>query len=75
MFSDALPLHPLGIRTDAVHSRNRTFVGGVREALCAFAGHSFLLQTEPGRVFLKCAECGHETPGWTVAERSARQRG
>jgi hypothetical protein len=74
MFSDVLLLHPLGTRTNGVHSPNRTVAGGIREALCALAGHSFLLQTEPGRVFLRCAECGHETPGWTVAERAAHPR-
>ena len=37
----------------------------VRETLCALHGHDLLLHFEPGRrVCLRCADCGHETPGW-----------
>lgn len=37
----------------------------VREMLCALRGHDLMLHFENGRrVCLRCATCGHETPGW-----------
>jgi hypothetical protein len=36
------------------------------ESLCAFRGHDFDLHFESRRVFLRCAACGHETPGWRL---------
>ena len=36
------------------------------ERLCAVHGHDFVLGFEPRRYFLRCAACGHETPGWTL---------
>lgn len=37
----------------------------VREMLCALRGHDLMLHFENGRrVYLRCATCGHETPGW-----------
>jgi hypothetical protein len=37
----------------------------MREALCSLQGHDLLFDFEPGRrIYLRCANCGHETPGW-----------
>jgi hypothetical protein len=39
--------------------------GSVRELLCALHGHELMLHVERGhRIYLRCAMCGHETPGW-----------
>jgi hypothetical protein len=38
----------------------------VRETACAIGGHNYLLHAAGGRICLRCAECGHETPGWRV---------
>jgi hypothetical protein len=37
----------------------------LRETVCGAHGHDLLLQVDRGRrVYLRCANCGHETPGW-----------
>jgi len=37
----------------------------IREKLCALHGHEMMLHFHRGqRVFLRCVECGRETPGW-----------
>jgi hypothetical protein len=49
------------------HARNARRAGDrMRHALCLLGGHSFVLGTEPGRMFLRCAACGHDTPGWHI---------
>ena len=40
----------------------------VREAFCGLHGHDSMLQFEEDRMFLKCASCGHESPGWELNE-------
>jgi hypothetical protein len=40
----------------------------VRQILCGLHGHDSLLQFRQDRMFLRCASCGHETPGWEVSE-------
>jgi hypothetical protein len=40
----------------------------VRQALCGLHGHDALMHFEQERMFLKCASCGHETPGWELNE-------
>lgn len=35
---------------------------------CGLGGHDMLLQFEPGRLSLRCANCGQETPGWAITE-------
>ena len=40
----------------------------VRQMWGALHGHDALLQFQGDRMFLRCASCGHETPGWAVAE-------
>jgi hypothetical protein len=38
--------------------------------LCGMAGHDTLLHFEPNRVTLRCAACGHTSPGWTTEARA-----
>jgi hypothetical protein len=45
------------------------------QAICAVGGHGYLLRVGDGRIFLQCADCGHETPGWRIdAKVGARLR-
>ena len=37
------------------------------EFYCGLHGHDNLMQFEKERVFLQCASCGHETPGWALS--------
>ena len=36
--------------------------------LCGLKGHEMLRSFEPGRVFLRCVSCPHETAGWRLRE-------
>ncbi len=38
----------------------------VQQTWCAMHGHDDMLQFESDRMFLRCATCGHESPGWAV---------
>lgn len=38
----------------------------LRQLRCGLTGHDELLQFSDGRLCLRCASCGHETPGWTI---------
>jgi hypothetical protein len=40
----------------------------VRQAVCGLHGHDSLLQFEQDRMYLKCVSCGHQSPGWELAE-------
>jgi hypothetical protein len=40
----------------------------VRQVFCGIHGHDSLLQFEQDRLFLKCASCGYESPGWALNE-------
>src|SRR5258705_3547691 len=42
----------------------RTVLIRAQQAICAMGGHDYLLRSASGRMFLECADCGHETPGW-----------
>jgi hypothetical protein len=42
--------------------------GRVRQMVCGMHGHDSLLQFEQDRMFLRCASCGHESPGWVLDE-------
>ena len=44
----------------------------VRQRLCGLHGHAQLLQFDSDRLFLRCASCGFETPGWQVGEKPPR---
>ncbi len=47
-------------------------VSWFKQACCALHGHDNLMHFEKDRVYLQCATCGHETPGWTLPEASPR---
>jgi hypothetical protein len=38
----------------------------VRQFICAVHGHEWLLRGEGNRLYLCCAWCDRETPGWTL---------
>jgi hypothetical protein len=40
----------------------------LRQTLCGLHGHDTLLRFEHERLSLRCASCGHETPGWELNE-------
>lgn len=46
------------------------FLGRLQHSLCALHGHDSMLQYERNRIFLRCTSCGHETPGWEVAQNA-----
>lgn len=69
--ADVLPaLRPHVFRSELDASLHRT-AAWLREACCALHGHDPLLHFDASRVCLKCANCGRETPGWTI-DRSTR---
>jgi hypothetical protein len=41
----------------------------VRQAYCGLHGHDSMLQFEQDRMFLRCTSCGHESPGWEIADQ------
>jgi hypothetical protein len=65
VFIHVLPNHlpdvDLDVRLGRAFQTARTFI---REAACLVEGHNYLLETAANRIFLRCANCGHETPGW-----------
>lgn len=42
----------------------------VRQMVCGLHGHDSLLQFERDRMYLRCASCGHETPGWELNDET-----
>ena len=48
----------------------------VRETACAITGHDYNVRGAANRMFLRCADCEHETPGWHIdvpdADRASR---
>ena len=45
-----------------------TVMDRVRQMYCGLHGHDKLLQFEQDRMYLKCVSCGHESPGWEIAD-------
>ena len=43
-----------------------------RRLLCAVRGHEFLLHFGDRQLFLRCAGCGHQTPGWHIEQLRVR---
>jgi hypothetical protein len=39
------------------------------QLVCGIHGHDNLIQFEQSRMFLKCASCGYESPGWRLPAR------
>jgi hypothetical protein len=40
----------------------------LHQKFCGLHGHDTLLHFEQERISLRCASCGHETPGWELNE-------
>jgi hypothetical protein len=40
----------------------------VRQTFCGLHGHDSLLQFEQDKMYLKCVSCGHQSPGWELAD-------
>ena len=47
----------------------------MQQGICGLSGHDALLHWDRDRLYLRCASCGHETPGWDVARRPLRAVG
>jgi hypothetical protein len=60
------PAHPAQLHED--EGFGERILDRLREAFCALHGHDNLLQFQHERMFLKCASCGHESPGWELNE-------
>jgi hypothetical protein len=52
-------------------------ISWLRQAYCGLHGHDTLMQFDKDRMYLECASCGHQSPGWTLTEArpSIRFRG
>ncbi len=46
----------------------------VQSMLCGLHGHDSLLHFDQNRIYLRCASCGYETPGWELDEKRPRIR-
>ena len=49
-------------------------LGRMQQRICALQGHNLLLHFETNRLSLRCATCGWDTPGWSVAGRVDTRR-
>jgi len=39
----------------------------LRSIACYLSGrHDYSMSREPGALFLRCAKCGHRSPGWSM---------
>ena len=65
-----------GIRAATNQAPSDGFGGRVidrlRQVYCGIHGHDPFLQFKQARMFLRCASCGHETPGWLLDETPPR---
>lgn len=67
MFTDTLPKLHLPAAAPVTVQALKAAARRVRVALCAVHGHDRQLHFERGRrICLRCANCGHETPGWST---------
>jgi hypothetical protein len=49
-------------------------LAAVQHAFCSLRGHDNLLHFDHNRMFLRCATCGYETPGWQIDRTRPRLR-
>jgi hypothetical protein len=54
--------------TEEAHVEGFSVIDRLHQIFCGLHGHDSLLQFEQDRMFLRCASCGHETPGWALNE-------
>ena len=76
MIAHALPkllpdVHEFTGRLAHTLSGGRTWM---REAACAIGGHDYLMHLSNDGICLRCADCGHETPGWHIGPRIGRTK-
>jgi hypothetical protein len=71
--SDVLPQLVLARAVPAARDSVRHAVTWIRQRRCALGGHEYRIRARRNRMFLQCAECDHETPGWSI-ERRIRTR-
>jgi hypothetical protein len=45
----------------------------LRQFMCGLSGHDELLHFETGRLSMRCATCGHESPGWDLKSAPLRR--
>jgi hypothetical protein len=57
--------------TDALVARAVLKLG---QLLCGIRGHDTVMHFEAKRVLMRCTSCGHDTPGWEIADRGPRRR-
>lgn len=44
------------------------------QLLCGIRGHDAFLHVDGKRVTMRCASCGHDTPGWDLQGSAPRKR-
>jgi hypothetical protein len=67
-----IPMNRTSMPATDARELNDGIVGRVlarsREFWCGMRGHDNLMQFEKERLYLECASCGHESPGWALTE-------
>ena len=67
-----LPMNRTATATTDAGELNDGIVGRAlarsREFWCGLSGHDNLMHFEKERLYLQCASCGHESPGWELNE-------
>ena len=58
--------HGSGFSAAQAHEWARGLLDCMRRRFCATRGHDLILQFEPGRVSLRCVDCGWRSAGWMI---------
>jgi hypothetical protein len=58
---------------EAVAACGRILARWIGQVVCGLRGHQMLLRYEATRISLRCAWCGHETPGWQIGRGLSRE--
>lgn len=60
--------NPIESRSFTIATKVFTLMSWLGQRLCSIklGGHDFIYKIDDSRLFLKCANCGLETPGWQV---------
>ena len=45
----------------------------MRQTMCGLTGHDYFVKVAGNRMFLRCADCDRETPGWSIDIRVPRR--
>jgi len=62
---------PATDKTTTVVARTLGWLG---QLVCGLRGHDSVLHFEGNRVNMRCASCGHDSPGWEITGRGPRRR-